>query len=300
MMNSPHNKAAAALRGHTFRAALTTLLGLLLGLLLRLIAAAPLAAALYGYRPINPPILSVIAGCALSALLYFLLAVPLRMAVRRGYAEAIHFGSELRCVWGNAWRLQLGRMLRTAWYHLPLIAMLLLTYHDLKLSSALAPLKRMSWAGALPAKLLGLESGVIAGAAVLGLIFLLCALLSLIGARRYLMLDILAPDTERPFEKARAGQKAARPALRRATLINFLLCLPFALVTLGILAWGVASTLTGDVVSDLITVLITLLEMNFPRLSLILVLVAFAVLYLPLALYRKAALAAALLPGDAA
>lgn len=266
----------------------------LLAILARLIALAPLVLALEGYHPIEPPIVSIVIGFVITCILYLLLVVPPRMAYRRYFAtKAASRRARVQLLWGKAIGLQIRRTLRTFLFHLPFIVALFMLYHDLKLSDALTPLKRMKTLGKIPSEVLGLSSTLIPGAVVMVLIFFVCALISYLGNNKYIFLDMLSPLSKNPFQEAKRLKKKNKAALQRAKRGNFLLSLPFTIVALYFLGADIVSTLKGDLISDLLTVMITLLNLDFSATALYGVLGAFVLLYLPLYPLRKVALCCA-------
>lgn len=286
----PHRLATKLVKnnlGETFKYTI-------LSLITRLIALTPLVLALLGRIPVVPPILSIVVGFISTCVLYLFLVAPLRMAYRRFFAaQASRESATFSLAWGPSLALQIKRTLRSFFCHLPLVFAVMVLYHDLKLSNALAPLRRLSSLGELPAKILGLDSALLPGAGAMVLIFILFALLSYRAVMKHVFLDMLPLSSPNPFKEAKELKKRNKTVLQKAKLGNFLLSLPFALVALYFLGADIASTLSGDIVSDLLTVMITLLNLDFSANALYGVLGAFVLLYLPLYPLRKAALSCA-------
>ena len=151
----------------------------------------------------------------------------------------------------------------------------------------------MKTLGKIPSEVLGLSSTLIPGAVVMVLIFFVCALISYLGNNKYIFLDMLSPLSKNPFQEAKRLKKKNKAALQRAKRGNFLLSLPFTIVALYFLGADIVSTLKGDLISDLLTVMITLLNLDFSTTALYGVLGAFVLLYLPLYPLRKVALCCA-------
>lgn len=217
--------------------------------------------------------------------LWLLVALPLRFRLGgRLCAMLGHEGPGESLSGYPLWLSQVAiRLLRALPSMLPLLLWLGAYYYYIKMvdfpSFFLMIRSAGGWVG----------GGYVEGMALLLLLFLLCLWLCLRGWRRVMAFFYLPL---RPVsEDARRYRALDRGALRKVTLINFLILLPALAVFLtGTLFEG----LSGQVERDALSVLTRLVQFDLSALNIGKAAPYMLVLYLPFVLWRKLALAEAI------
>ncbi|HHT15685.1 MAG TPA: hypothetical protein GXZ86_07390 [Clostridiales bacterium] len=313
MTPNPHRQAGKLIKRYLPQ----TIGYTLLTLLARLIALAPLVLTLGGYRPIEPPIVSIIVGFVLTCFLYLLVVAPLRMTYRRFFATAANSDKvQMQLSWTKTVNLQIKRTLRTFLYHLPFIFALFVFFYYTKIADAVtflnffrsvgqtviqqissvmlaSKIESFRNIGQTFAQTSGLAPELIISTSVVICTLLISALISYFGVMRHIFLDMLPLSTNKPFKEAKRLKKQNKSALKQAKWGNFWLSLPFTLVTLYFLGTYIVSRLTGKTIDDLLTIALVFLNLDFSATALYGVLGAFVLLYLPLYPLRKVALSCA-------
>lgn len=289
---APHKVALSACLRNAGR-----LVGLLLlNLLVRGVALLPLILTLAGHNVFGFPREHAIPLSLVACVpLYALLVMPFRFFTRStlswatGWREtAPVFSGRNFGIWLSAGLL---RLLRAFLFLLPLLALTVTFYVYWTMAGFNEFGLIVNDIGAL------IGGDYVHGMALIALAFVLFGVLAVWGWRRDLPLAFQAVDLYglRPsLKKSRAITRRRFNGLGRTTLINFLIVLP----ALGVLIYFVQDYLrnlmVGDLQWDLSTLLTTITTFAFPQEVYVRIAIALVIVYLPLVLWRKAALAVAI------
>ncbi len=239
---------------------------------------------------------AVVMILALSALLYLLLALPLRFHSRGHMMRYVKGHQPPQKVPYGLWlKLALSRFGRAFFWLLPAFICMVGLYYLWNIADATQLVKVIRFLASL------VGGSYLHGTLMLMAIFLLSLPLAYIGWRRHLALEYLPRELleNKPFEANHQWMQASKSALTSATFKNFLICLPTVLAVLGILYMDMAPKMRGSMTGDLLIILETVNKLAFSANAFMQLGAALVVFYLPFVQYRKLALAAALMDNHA-
>jgi hypothetical protein len=240
-------------------------------------------------------LLAPICGLACSLPLYVLLVMPMRFQTAAYRISLLHdLPRESRINAHNYLRWLLAALLRLARalpFLLPFFAFIILYYYYIPYPDFIVPMLGISNLGDL------IGQGFIDGVIIIGLAGVLSALLAAYGWKRdipFEQQDVLKQGIRLSLKQARMLRRRRRRIINRTVSFNLLLCLPaVAGVLLALGSYLLSLPRSGMLAMDYLNMAITLIQLNLPEKTLIMIILVMAVLWLPVLPLRKLALSAA-------
>lgn len=289
---SPHRHGLRVYQQHFIQA-----LGLLLfQVVMRLLAFSPLiySAATGKFFKMNPNYAQGL-GLLFSLPLYVLLVMPFRFQAAARKAQLLGLRRDSRVNARNYldWLgAALVRLLRALPYLLPFMVFAGLYYYYMPYPDFTVPMLGIPKIGAL------VGGDFLAGVVIIGIVGIVSALLAYCGWKRGLAFehrDVLSLGIQEATRRAGALRKRRKHTLHKTIFINFLLCLPALIGVMAVLGGHLLSMKRmGMLALDYLQYATTILKMDFPASTLLMVGLVLLVLYIPLLPWRKLALAAVL------